>query len=68
MQWSWHWRAARSWEPSWTERSWATRGGDSPDGRKVRGTMHWVSAAHAVPAEIRLYAHLFKVPHPARRY
>ena len=37
----------------------ATRGGDSPDGRKVKGTLHWVSAAHAVPAQIRLYAPLF---------
>ncbi|MFQ5505003.1 MAG: glutamine--tRNA ligase/YqeY domain fusion protein [Planctomycetota bacterium] len=36
-----------------------TRGGSSPDGRKVKGTIHWVSAAHAVPAEIRLYDHLF---------
>ena len=37
----------------------ATRGGDAPDGRKVRATLHWVSAAHAVPAEIRLYNPLF---------
>jgi glutaminyl-tRNA synthetase len=37
----------------------ATRGGDSPDGRKVKATLHWVSAAHAVEAEIRLYGHLF---------
>jgi glutaminyl-tRNA synthetase len=37
----------------------ATRGGDSPDGRKVKATLHWVSAAHAIPAEIRLYDHLF---------
>ena len=42
----------------------ATRGGDAPDGRKVRGTIHWVSAAHAMPAEIRLYDHLFSVPEP----
>lgn len=41
-----------------------TRGGDSPDGRKVKGTMHWVSAAHAVPAEIRLYDHLFSAEEP----
>ncbi len=41
-----------------------TRGGDAPDGRKVRGTIHWVSAAHAVPAEVRLYDHLFSVPEP----
>lgn len=38
----------------------ATRGGDSPDGRKVKSTMHWVSANEAVPAEIRLYDHLFQ--------
>jgi glutaminyl-tRNA synthetase len=37
----------------------ATRGGDSPDGRKVKATLHWVSAAHALPAEIRLYTTLF---------
>ncbi|MBN2119516.1 MAG: glutamine--tRNA ligase/YqeY domain fusion protein [Candidatus Omnitrophica bacterium] len=37
----------------------ATRGGDSPDGRKVKGTLHWVSAPHAIKAEIRLYDHLF---------
>lgn len=37
----------------------ATRGGDSPDGRKVRATLHWVSAAHAINAEVRLYEHLF---------
>ena len=42
----------------------ATRGGDSPDGRKVRGTIHWVSAAHAMPAEVRLYDRLFSVPEP----
>jgi len=42
----------------------ATRGGDAPGGRKVKGTIHWVSAAHAVPAEVRLYDHLFKVPNP----
>ena len=35
-----------------------TRGGNAPDGRKVRGTLHWVSAAHAVAAEVRLYEHL----------
>ncbi|MBA3065490.1 glutamine--tRNA ligase/YqeY domain fusion protein, partial [bacterium] len=38
----------------------ATRGGDSPDGRKIKGTLHWVSAAHAVPLEARLYEHLFR--------
>ena len=37
----------------------ATRGGDAPDGRKVQGTLHWVSAAHAVAAEVRLYGQLF---------
>jgi glutaminyl-tRNA synthetase len=43
----------------------ATRGGDAPDGRKVKGTIHWVSAAHAVPAEVRLYDHLFLKPDPS---
>jgi len=42
----------------------ATRGGDSPDGRKVKATLHWVSAAHAVPAEVRLYDRLFSVDDP----
>ena len=42
----------------------ATRGGNAPDGRKVRGTIHWVSAAHAAPAEIRLYHPLFTRPDP----
>ncbi|MGC2203820.1 MAG: glutamine--tRNA ligase/YqeY domain fusion protein [Stellaceae bacterium] len=42
----------------------ATRGGDAPDGRKVRATLHWVSAAHALPAEIRLYSPLFNRPDP----
>jgi len=42
----------------------ATRGGDSPDRRKVKSTIHWVSAAHAVPAEVRLYDHLFLKPDP----
>ena len=42
----------------------ATRGGDAPDGRKVRGTLHWVSAAHAIPVEVRLYEHLFLKPDP----
>ena len=41
-----------------------TRGGNAPDGRKVKATMHWVSAAHAVPAEVRLYTHLFTAPSP----
>jgi len=44
----------------------ATRGGDSPDGRKVKATMHWVSAAHAVTAEVRLYDRLFSVEDPER--
>ncbi len=43
----------------------ATRGGDAPDGRKVRATLHWVSAAHALPAEVRLYDHLFTTPNPS---
>jgi glutaminyl-tRNA synthetase len=43
----------------------ATRGGDSPDGRKVKATMHWVAAADAVRAEVRLYDHLFNRPDPA---
>jgi glutaminyl-tRNA synthetase len=42
----------------------ATRGGDAPDGRKVKATIHWVSAAHAVDAEARLYGHLFLKPNP----
>ena len=42
----------------------ATRGGDAPDGRKVKGTIHWVSAAHAVDAEVRLYDHLFTTADP----
>ena len=41
-----------------------TRGGQAPDGRKVRGTIHWVSAAHALEAEVRLYDHLFTAPKP----
>ncbi len=41
-----------------------TRGGNAPDGRKVKATLHWVSAAHAVPAEVRLYDHLFARPDP----
>jgi glutaminyl-tRNA synthetase len=42
----------------------ATRGGDSPDGRKIKSTLHWVSAAHAVEAEVRLYETLFTVRDP----
>ncbi len=42
----------------------ATRGGDAPDGRKVKGTLHWVSSLHAVPAEVRLYGTLFEDEQP----
>jgi glutaminyl-tRNA synthetase len=42
----------------------ASRGGDAPDGRKVKSTIHWVSAQHAVNAEVRLYDQLFKVENP----
>lgn len=42
----------------------ATRGGDAPDGRKVKATLHWVSAPHAVDAEVRLYDRLFTVEDP----
>ncbi|MCU0848332.1 MAG: glutamine--tRNA ligase/YqeY domain fusion protein [Spirochaetes bacterium] len=42
-----------------------SRGGDAPDGRKVKGTLHWVSAAHAVPAEFRLYDRLFTKEDPS---
>ncbi len=42
----------------------ATRGGDAPDNRKVKGTIHWVSAAHAVPVEARLFDHLFPADKP----
>jgi glutaminyl-tRNA synthetase len=42
----------------------ATRGGDAPDGRRVRGTIHWVSAPHSAEAEVRLYDHLFTRPRP----
>jgi len=41
-----------------------SRGGSTPDGRKVRGTLHWVSAAHALQAEVRLYDHLFAQENP----
>jgi len=46
-----------TWDPE-------SRGGGTPDGRKVKGTLHWVSARHALPAEIRLYDRLFQVPEP----
>jgi len=42
----------------------ATRGGDAPDGRKVKSTLHWLSAAHALPAEVRLYDNLFTKENP----
>ncbi len=42
----------------------ATRGGNAPDGRKVKSTIHWVSAAHAVDAEVRVYEHLFTTESP----
>jgi glutaminyl-tRNA synthetase len=44
----------------------ATRGGDAPDGRKVKATLHWVSAAHAVDAEVRLYDRLFNKEEPGK--
>jgi glutaminyl-tRNA synthetase len=44
----------------------ATRGGDAPDGRKVKSTLHWVSAAHALDAEVRLYDRLFAAEFPDR--
>ena len=46
-----------TWDP-------ASRGGNAPDGRKVASTLHWVSAAHALPAEVRLYETLFTVEDP----
>lgn len=42
-----------------------TRGGNAPDGRKVKATLHWVSAGHSLPAEVRLYSHLFVKENPA---
>jgi glutaminyl-tRNA synthetase len=47
-----------TWDP-------ASRGGDAPDGRRVKGTSHWVSAAHALRATVRLYDRLFTVENPA---
>jgi len=44
----------------------ATRGGDAPDGRRVKATLHWVSAAHAIPVEVRLYDRLFAAEDPER--
>ncbi len=43
----------------------ASKGGNSPDGRKVKATIHWVSAAHAIPAEVRIYNLLFNDPNPS---
>ncbi|MCB9769358.1 MAG: glutamine--tRNA ligase/YqeY domain fusion protein [Candidatus Omnitrophica bacterium] len=43
----------------------ASRGGNSPDGRKVKGTIHWVAAGQAIEAEVRLYDHLFTKPNPS---
>jgi glutaminyl-tRNA synthetase len=42
----------------------ATKGGYAPDGRKVQATLHWVSAAHSHPAQVRLYDRLFSAPEP----
>jgi glutaminyl-tRNA synthetase len=44
----------------------ATRGGNAPDGRKVKSTIHWVSAAHAIGAEVRLYDNLFNKEDPGQ--
>ncbi|MCH8012768.1 MAG: glutamine--tRNA ligase/YqeY domain fusion protein [Candidatus Marinimicrobia bacterium] len=44
----------------------ASKGGSSPDGRKVKGTIHWVSAAHSIKAKVRLYDRLFSSPNPGR--
>ena len=41
-----------------------TRGGDAPDGRKVKATLHWVSSAHCLKADVRLYDHLFSKEDP----
>jgi glutaminyl-tRNA synthetase len=46
-----------TWDPD-------SRGGNAKDGRKIKGTLHWVSEKHAVPAEVRLYDRLFKTEHP----
>jgi glutaminyl-tRNA synthetase len=48
-----------TWDP-------ASRGGKSPDGRKVKGTLHWVSAKHAIAAEVRLYDRLFTESNPQK--
>jgi len=44
-----------------------TRGGDSPDGRKVKGTIHWVSAEHAIKADVRLFDRLFTAERPGEK-
>ena len=44
----------------------ATKGGNAPDGRKVKSTLHWVSAQHAVESEVRLYENLFSVRDPSK--
>jgi glutaminyl-tRNA synthetase len=44
----------------------ATRGGDAPDGRRVKATLHWVSAPHAIPVDVRLYDRLFTAEDPER--
>ena len=41
-----------------------TKGGNAPDGRKVKATLHWVSAAHSIDAEVRKYDRLFQIPDP----
>jgi glutaminyl-tRNA synthetase len=43
----------------------ATRGGNAPDGRKVKATIHWVAADHSIPGEVRLYNPLFRRPNPS---
>lgn len=43
-----------------------TKGGNTPDGRKIKGTIHWVSASHAIRSEVRLYETLFSVPNPGQ--
>ena len=42
-----------------------SRGGETPDGRKVKGTLHWISAAHCIDAEVRLYERLFNAENPS---
>lgn len=45
-----------------------TKGGSAPDGRKVKGTLHWVSVRHAIDGEIRLYDRLFNIPNPGKKH